>query len=334
MGLLVKVLGLLLVLTLGSSCAGVYEHKVNFNTSNPIRVAVLPFVQVSERNEIIQPEAHLFIDGIPLVSRKMEENPPEFMRQLVEAELAQSRFDLVKPFLVNIELPHEGYALLDGSFDLKKVYASQPAAFCGKFLACDAVLYGIIKRWDRSYYGLESVSSIELELKLVDAETNTVLFESLGRDSDSRGLTKGPTGISDLILAPASGLDAGIISDLSRRMVRKMLDPLMQVSQGQVAAPPIPGIYAATHDRPADRMNHSERLLVVMLADPGLTASFSIGRAVLNVPMIERTEGHYVGEYIPVESDHFSKAEVTVRVTDSLGRAESLPIRGRPVTLE
>ncbi len=50
--------GGLILLTLGG-CAHTLKHEIHFNPTQPIRVAILPFVQVNEAGEIIEEDPNL-----------------------------------------------------------------------------------------------------------------------------------------------------------------------------------------------------------------------------------------------------------------------------------
>jgi len=120
------------------------------------------------------------------------------------------------------------------------VLATDPRSLCGDLLSCDAVLYGRVTKWDRSYCGIEAVASIGIDLKLVSAKTNHTLFEAQAEDSDSRGLTKGPTGLSSLFLEPIRGLDNTIVTDLAREVVTEAVSPLQAQNRPEFlkSAPP------------------------------------------------------------------------------------------------
>jgi hypothetical protein len=54
-----------------------------------------------------------------------------------------------------------------------------------------------------------------------------------------------------------------------------------------------------------------------------MTGSFSIGNAIRDVPLVERSAGHYIGEYIPTAGDRFENQQVTVTLEDEVGRKTS-----------
>jgi len=314
-------------------CAGTYKQDLQFNPSEPLRVAVMPFVSIDDQGKIVEQEGRLLIDTISVVSRKQEETPPQIVRRQVLTELQKTNLDLVATALIDIDLPHHGYALSDGKLDMKRIYETKPNEICEKFLNCDAILYGKVRKWDRSYYVAQSVNSVAIDLELISAKTGRVLYTASAADSDSRGILKGPTGYSSLVLEPIKGLDSDIIVDLSRNVVQKMITPLDSKRRPQFLEAAPPSIFAASHDGRTGTLAHGEPLVVVMFGSEGQNAGFSIGNSVERVPMIERAPGHYYGEYIPLPSDSFSKQPVTVYLTDKYGRTTERPIPKHELTL-
>ena len=208
-------------------CAAKTNHTLKFNPTEPIRVAVVPFVHVDTQGNIVEPDASLFIDRISFVSSAAGSSPADLLADMTRQKLIdRTALDLLSPPLVRSELVHHGFAAPDLTIDRAKVFNSKASDLCQHHLQCDAVLFGKVLRWDRSYYGLQAVATVGLELTLISARDNQVLFTTRGEDSDSRGITKGPTGIRDLLIAPVQGLDSKIVLDLAERLVSKLLAPL------------------------------------------------------------------------------------------------------------
>lgn len=318
-----------------SGCASIHNHTIDFNPHESIRVAVLPFVTVDSNGEITKEESRLLLDNLSLISSPLPETPSQIVRKQVLAELAKSNLDLVSQALIDIDLPHHGFAQADGSIDIKKIILSDPEDMCFHFLTCDAILYGKITRWSRSYYGIESVNTVGIELKLVGAKDRKILFSSSYQDSETRGLTKGPTGISSLVLEPIRGLDSDIIVSLSQNIVKKMLQPLIASdTRPDFLNSGPPSIYAVSHDASNGQVKRNQPLVVVMFGSDGQLASFSIGKSVERIPMIERSPGHYYGEYIPLEMDSFVNEPVDILLTDQYGRTTTERVARKTLSLQ
>ena len=316
-----------------TACSGSVERKLNFDPSESIRVAVLPFAQVDEKGEVIMEDNSLLVDGVPLVSKKADEEPVDLVRQMVVSQLRNSALDVVSTSLIDIELPHHGFQMTDGSLNREKILSTAPSELCTHLLNCDAVLFGKITKWERSYYGLQSVNSVGIELTLKSVKDGKVLFTATAEDSDSRGLSKGPTGYSSLVIEPIKGLDSEIIEDLARTVVADALKPFRIKERPEFLESEPPSIYATSHSATNGSLDRDTPLVVLMYASPNKKASFSIGKTIENIPMTEKVDGHYHGEYYPLESDMFADKEITVHLTDEFGRTTAQKIKISKVSL-
>jgi len=318
-----------------AGCAGSYKHTLAFNPSEPIRIAVLPFAQVDDTGKLIRADENFLIDNVALVSSKLKQTPAQFVQTEVQSELAKASLDIVTPAIVEAAFVHNGYTVPNTKpveLDLAKIFAASPQEICSNLVSCDAVLYGRVTEWDRSYYGVQSVATVGLELKLVSARSNKVLFETSAKDSDSRGLTKGPTGFSNIVLEPLKGLDNAIIQDLGREVADKAIEPLTNKTRPEYLQSAPPAIIASGHTASTGSIAQNGKLVVIAFATPGQIASFSVGNVARGIPMLERSPGRYIGEFIPLKNDSFSQQFVVVSLKDEFGRATSHKIVTSPVS--
>jgi hypothetical protein len=325
-----------LPLLLLCSCAGKYNSKLDFSASESIRVAVLPFVQVNEKDEVIDPEKDYLIDDVSVVSYKLTETPAVYLQKLVQNELQNTGLDILSPALVEANLTHHDFDDMTKvpPVNADKVRKADPKDLCTRVFSCDAVLYGKITRWSRSYYGIQSVNSVGIDVKLVSAKDGKVLFSSSAEDSDSRGITKGPTGFSNLLIEPIQGLDNKIITNLAQNVVKKMLSSLKMDNRPEFLQSSAPAIYASAHDFPSGRMSAKDSLTVLLFGSASDAASFSIGNVIENIPMVEKDKGHYIGKYFPLPSDSFSNQNIYVALTDNFGRTTKQKIGTASITLQ
>jgi hypothetical protein len=319
-----------------AGCAGTFKSDVNFNPAEPIRIAVLPFAQVDENGQLAQVDENYLIDNVAIVSSKLKQTPAEFVQSLVQSELSKASLDVITPAVVEAELLHHSFDVPGAKpvrVDLQKVFAAPPSTLCRDLLSCDAVLYGKVTKWSRSYYGIQAVATVALDLSLVSAKDGKVLFHAYAEDSDSRGVTKGPTGFSDLVIEPLKGLDNQIITDLARGVVINAVKPLYVKNRPEFLQSAPPAILASAHDASTGQLFKNGKLTVVALGTPGQSASFSVGSVVQGLPMIERDSGHYIGEYVPLATDRFENAFVTVSLRDQYGRATTQKLARVAVSL-
>ena len=115
-------------------CAGKFDSKLDFDPQEPLRVAVLPFVAVDSEGKFIPGESRLIVDNLSLLSKELEQSPQQIVRKQVLIQLKESGLDLLSTALIDIDLPHNGFALKDGTLDLEKLYNTNPKELCSKFL--------------------------------------------------------------------------------------------------------------------------------------------------------------------------------------------------------
>ncbi|MBX7144843.1 MAG: DUF799 domain-containing protein [Oligoflexia bacterium] len=316
------------------SCSTKVNQVLNFNPGEPLRVAVMPFAFVDSKGEFAEPDSSLLIDDVELVSSHPAANPAQFAYMTTLRELAKTGLDIVPASAVEAKLLHSGFGRQDLSFEVPKIFATSAQDICQKLLSCDAVLFGKVTEWDRSYYAIQSVNSVGLSLELRSARDGSVLFTSSIEDSESRGLTKGPTGFSDLVLEPIKGLDSKIIAELATRSIETALNPLRIDKRPEYLQTSPPAIYASAHTLPSGRLGSANSLKVLMFGSPNMQARFSIGDAVEQIPMVERDEGHYIGEFFPLAADSFKDQQVYVYLTDTYGRTSKQRLGNTPITIQ
>lgn len=332
--LIKKTLGIGIV-SLCAACSGTYKYTIDFDRNYPLRVAVLPFYQVDASGNFVDDNGSILIDQLPAFSDAEKEPPPEYLRKLVQTEIVGTAIDPITPIIVDRNLSHSGLTKPRSlELDLQKIIQLPPKELCTRIFSCDAVLYGKVTNWDRSYYGIQAVSTVGFELKLVSAKSGKTIFETTAIDSDGRGILKGPTGFSDLVVAPLSGLDNSVITDLAKRVVKKAIEPLKMATKEQLEERSPPSIFAATHDAFSGILKRDQALTVLVFATSAATATLSIGNAIRDIPLIERSPGHYVGEYHPAANDSFVNAPVKIVLIDTLGRRASQLIGRGEITLQ
>lgn len=314
-------LRLVLVLIL-CGCAPKVKSLIAFDPAQPIRIAVLPFHQV-ERGKII-PESYspnIFIDNIPLLSSKIQETPASLIQGIVETELRKNGFDLLSNAFVRTQLGHHGF--VEGSKVKVDELRNAEEKRLGELLSADAILYGSVSKWRRRYWGLESSTTVGVELKLVSAADGREIFVSEGEDTDVRGITGIPTGLFSLIFEPIRALDSDNILKLGERLVKRMLKPLSIKDRDDYLNSAGPAIYGAVH---TDRVSEKESLVVLLLGSPEQEGQFSLS-ATQRYPLYEIEPGKYVGNFRLIQGERLELKEVVVTLKDRFGRkvAKTLP---------
>jgi len=324
-----------LTLVIGlASCGGSFSHRLALKPNEPLRLAVVPFRYLnSDGMETAPPTENLLIDNVNPLASEPTGTAPQVARSLVQGELSKTSFHILNPFVVENELTHHGFTNEHGKFLIDKVFAVPAAELCGELLGCDAVLYGTVNRWDRSYYGLESVASIDLEIRIVSAKDGHELFYSKGADAARRGISGGPTGFSDLVLEPLKGLDAEVIEGLARQIVQQMFQPLFMKQKDAALKAAPPAIYAAAHNSEDGILSPAGDLSILVYGTPRVKASFSLGRVVQEIPLNERSPGHYVGKFFPVSSLSLDQVPLMVTLEDENGFKTTQKVVGPTISL-
>ena len=263
-------------------------------------------------------EANAFIDHVPLLSAKIDESPGRFVREAVQASIGRTGLDLVPAAYVETQLAHHGFGVFP-RYGFERLLQADPRMLC-ELLLCDALVYGRVTEWDRTYYGLQSVTSVGAQIVIRRASNGKIIYEAEGYDVSSRGLSKIPTGFSSLVLEPLKGLDNEILTDLARHMAERLIDPLSVKHRPEYLQTELPVILASSHDARRGAISDREILTVLMLGTPKKRATFSIGGRVRDVPMNEVAEGHYVGEFHPLAGENFPAEVIKVRLHDEFGR--------------
>lgn len=326
---------LLTILLIGflSACSATHTHSGVIDPDSTLRVAIMPFVFESQQPETARPTANLVIESVNPLASKPTGLPTQVARRLVEGRLTRdTSYDLIDPFITEIQLMHEGYANDQGEFRVKKIQSEDPKTLCNNVVLCDAVLFGTIKEWDSDYYGIEAVNTIDIEVKLVSAHTGKVIFDSRSQDEERCGISGGPTGFADIALAPIECVSAQSQEALAAKVVADIFAPFRDLKAKNQNGSSPPAIYASAHTITDGIVGSNETVTVLLYATPGVEASFSVEPIISDIPMIEKSEGHYVGEYIPYADDFFQHSEITITLKDKYQRVSKAKVSGLPIS--
>lgn len=187
-------------------CAGaknaVISGNMTGNVKDPkiLRIAVLPFE----------------------TARGGQEENGEYLRKQVFINLKKGGYNLVERFVVDGALKKN-----DWNYPYLKEVAPQRL---GEALGADAIIYGKVSCWDKSYLAVHSSITIGSGIKLVDARSGEVLWESDYKRTDFDGLFKVPTGITSAALSPILFITKKenqfrLANDVAREMVSYLVDP-------------------------------------------------------------------------------------------------------------
>ena len=332
-----------LVLVLGG-CAKSYKSTGDFNPAEPLRVAVLPFYQMVDgiaHGEAF--ESELAIDNVPLLSSKPIDSPASFVEQAARTALNRhTGLEVVNPAFVRLQLGHHGF-VRERKIVVPVLLDSSPQKL-GELLLADALLYGVVTDWTRSYYGLESINTVGIKLRLVRAADGAEIWSSVAQESQGHGLSGIPTGFSSLVLEPLKGLDQKNIEQLASKVIMKTFEPLMlqrKAAEANSSGPVIFGAVAFGRVPPIQANSaktNARNLAILAVASAGKRVAAKIEAQGLEYALLEGEAGHYTAEVLqdslasksvgPGE-DGLKAGDVTIIITDEFGRQATkvIPLR-------
>ena len=137
----------------------------------PATIAILPFTDKGN--------AQYRVDKIPLSFRNKEERDEwawtdsQRLRKAFVAYLSQREFHVVNPIAVDAVLKANG---INDEDDLQKVSVLK----LGRWLHCDAVVYGTVDSYDAYYFALVSGWVVGLNARMVSTHDGETLMRSAG----------------------------------------------------------------------------------------------------------------------------------------------------------
>jgi hypothetical protein len=194
-------------------CAGTKNAIISSNMTGNVkapkelRIAVLPFE----------------------IPKTGQEEKGEYLRKQVFINLKRGGYNLVEPFVVD-------GALKKNDWNYPYLLEVAPQRL-GEALGADAIIYGKLSNWDKSYLAIHSSITISAGIKLVDARSGEVLWQSDYKKTDFDGLFKVPTGITSAALSPILFITKKenqfkLANDVAGEMVAYLVDPK------KIASPP------------------------------------------------------------------------------------------------
>jgi len=150
------------------------------------------------------------------VMAKSQREAANMFRRTLYANLKESDFNLMEPYLV------DGLLKKNGLNHPEKYLQLNPMRL-GEVLGVDAVLISRVNKVQRAYLILHSSIALSVSLQMVDTRTGEILWRAEQTESDSQGLWKIPTGMSAAVLAPIYFVTNKLnLNRLTSRMVNKL----------------------------------------------------------------------------------------------------------------
>jgi hypothetical protein len=294
------------------------ERRINFQLNTPLRVAVLPFEDSSSGDSLISKPFATGIDYVPLIGGSEKRLPATLMRETFTTNLKATSLDPVLNSFVDHVLT------TNNLYDIQKL-RSVSLKRLEELLSVDAVLFGDVTHWDRSYYGLESSVTVGLKIKMLDVSNGEVLWEHQYSDTERRGLSKGPTGYVSAGLEPLRGLSSTLLVEQSNEVCRHIVESIQPEKLALSAEGALPRILNAAFQYDSK----TRELTVIAIGDAGKRGTFSIGNRWQDIPLREVAEGQYIGSFHFGGSDFFEEKNpdwIEIRFLSSTGKRSTFVI--------
>ncbi|MEK7483790.1 MAG: GNA1162 family protein [Planctomycetota bacterium] len=299
-------------------------RKINFNLNTPLRVAILPFEDISSKDSYISKPFATGINYIPLLGGDDPQAPATLVREKFTANLKSSNLDPI----LNTQVDQ---ALIENNlYDIKKL-KSMDLQRLEDMLNVDAVIFGELTHWDRDYYVADSSVTVGIKVKMIDVSNKEVLWEHHFIDSERRGITKVPTGYVSAVLEPLRGLSNELFIELSDDVCRRIVDSIRPEKQSEFQEVSLPNIAHAIFQY----QDQKKELLVVAIGEPKISAFFLLGKSEQQIPMTEVSAGQYIGQYqFHGKESYSSQNQIMVRFVNSTGQSSTYLISSKQALSE
>lgn len=306
--------GLSLLLLCAGCAAPRTRSAPGFDPRVPLRVAVLPFVDRASGDDLVSRPLTAGIDLVPILSDDAltREHAATLVRVAFQANLERSGLRVLPGFVVDSLLGHHGVdALAAWEGD-----RAEAARRLGALLGADAVVFGEVLEWDRSYWVVESVTRVGARIELRDTASGALLHEGEARDLEASGVSKLPIAYSvdgalQAILGQSlKGLRNTLFATLSQDVSRQLVAGLVPDAERRAATLP-PTLRFVARSAPAPE----GEVIVVAVGDPGQRATFRLGDGPEH-PMSETRPGTYRGALAASPGLRLERAPLTVRLVD------------------
>lgn len=150
------------------------------------------------------------------VGDKSQREAANMFRRTLYANLQESDFNLLEPYLVDGLLKKNGLNHPEKYLQLNPMHL-------GEILGVDAVLISRVNKIQRAYLVLHSSIELSVSLQMVDTRTGEILWRAEQTETDSQGLWKIPTGITAAVLSPIYFVTNKLnLNRLTSKMVNKL----------------------------------------------------------------------------------------------------------------
>lgn len=271
------------VIWTGIGCSSL-DSEIYVQDNLPHTVAILPFQGEADQGEKL-----------------------EFVRNSFSNYFSNRGFEQLRLELIDKKLATSG---LTPQSDLKKL---------GETLQVEGIIRAkidAISNVNAVYLGYRS--KLEGTLEFYDVRTEKLIWKGTRAELDYGGVIvysgQVVEGISTQI---DNSSDIGFIR-LAEKFCQSLVDSAPKQTQiREVSAPEIKQLRV---EASSSVLKPNDRFVVHCVGNPGMQATFSLGKNRPNIPMDEVSSGQYSGSYLVQRGDQESQVAVTVQLTDPFNR--------------
>jgi len=270
-----------------------FDHKIpsenifvapDYDKDKPLTVAILPFENLSQEKEASDLLQRLFYNNFSSLAYR-------------DVELGH----------INAKLPN---------FKPQNIFKTIDPTKTGKLLDSDALIIGRITEFETFYAGVYSSFTVSVELKMIDTETQRLLWSAKHKEVQRSGSIP-TTPIGAIIAAASNALDLSRYHIITT--INKLSQSLVETipPSANLKGKSFPKITNLVHNGMNRFLKKGERLEVGVEGTAGLKATFSIEPQGVTVQMQEKTPGTYIGSYIVRPKDSIHDGLIVVLLSDS-----------------
>lgn len=284
---------------------------------------------LSTKTTQIAPQIAELFKGKYKVGDYMEGHQPKTVAILpfVNKTGSQEAFEIVRKSFSNhfSSLPYGDRELYKVDELLKKAGLDTPEKVAqtdskklGEILNTDAVIYGEITHYDRTFAGIYSQVAVGAHVRMVDVKTSNLLWEAENVVRKHQGgISITPVGLILTAVAAAMNLRQIELLRTGDDLFRDMVKTLPVPTIAEALRPPI--ITILVQDTAGLPKKVGDTIKVAMEGDTKKQASFDIGDFRKGIPMREVEPGSYVGTYQVIPKDNVTDAVITGYLSDDAG---------------
>ena len=191
--------------------------------------------------------------------------------------------------------------------------------YLGELLGADALIYCTIRKVSNVTTGIYAETSIEAELKMLDANTGSFIWEADSKEININGILAPKSLITMIQKQIDNSKKRESLIRVAERFYKKVVKTIPDPASLRVKNIHLPEIYTLKANINNETTYKGFILEVYLNGEKGMEASFDIGDWKTNIPMQEQSPGKYRGYYKVQKEDLIKKTLIIGRLENSNG---------------